>query len=238
MSSGIRPLDSGAVTLDEALTYPMSSNPGTTWAYASLPVDLLSVIVQDVSGQTLQEFFTNQIAAPIGIPEFHWGTWNGYTKGSTDAAMSARDLARLGYLGLRRGIWDNGAGLHAILEADTLQWLTNWASNLQSATRFESARPFFAAESSSHAFYGHLFWTNRTGKGLGSSVPIDAYYMHGFKNALCIVIPSLDMVVVRLAPGGNSVVPTFPAEFMEKIMAAVISDDRSPEALVRADAKR
>jgi CubicO group peptidase (beta-lactamase class C family) len=216
----------------------MSSSPATTWAYASLPVDLLSVIVQDLSGQTLRDFFSTHISAPIEIPDFHWGSWNDYTKGSTDAALSARDLARLGYLSLRQGSWDNGGGLKVVVEADTLAWLTSWDARLQTAKYFESVRPFFARDSSSMNYYGHLFWTNRTGDGLGSSVPADAYYMHGFKEALCIVIPSLDMVVVRLARRGDGVVPTFRADFMAMIMAAVVSDSILPEEPVTQDVRR
>ena len=53
----------------------------------------------------------------------------------------------------------------------------------------------------SQNYCGYLWWTNRTGEALGPDVPRDAYYMSGYSMKTCIVIPILDMVIVR--PGSN-----------------------------------
>jgi hypothetical protein len=36
------------------LTQPVGGPPGVVWAYASVPVDLLSLILENVTGQTLE----------------------------------------------------------------------------------------------------------------------------------------------------------------------------------------
>jgi CubicO group peptidase (beta-lactamase class C family) len=232
MSSGIQSADNVAftLTLDEALAYPMSAAPGEKWSYASLPVNLLSVVVQNVAGQSLQNFFSAQIAEPIGAVISSWGLWEGYTAGAGRASLTARNLARFGYLALRKGQWDNGSGLDQVIRRDTISLLTEWASFLETTASFESVPPFFAPDPEAHHYYGHLFWTNRLQRSLGSSVPADAYYLHGFKDNLCIVIPSLDMIVVRLATNGPGMDPAFRSEFMSRIMAAVISDSDINEA--------
>ena len=46
--------------------------------------------------------------------------------------------------------------------------------------------------------YGGLFWLNRG--GALPDVPRDAYWPAGFVGQNTVVIPSLDMVVVRLGP--------------------------------------
>ena len=111
-----------------------------------------------------------------------------------------------------------------MIRRDTISLLTEWASFLDATTSFESVPPFFAPDAEARHYYGHLFWTNRLQRSLGNSVPADAYYMHGFKDNLCIVIPSLDMIVVRLATGGPGMDPAFRSEFMSRIMAALVSD--------------
>ena len=108
MSSGIQSADNVAftLTLNEALTYPMSAPPGERWSYVSLPVNLLSIVVQNVSGQSLQSFFATHIAGPIGGVISSWGTWAGYPRGSWTRYRSL--LAILPALVISRFERDNG----------------------------------------------------------------------------------------------------------------------------------
>ncbi len=74
-----------------------------------------------------------------------------------------------------------------------------------------------------HLDYGHLFWTNRTQVRLGKDVPADAFYMSGWGKQICCVIPSLDMVVVRLGPKRVlNDIQEYYREFLAPIMAAVV----------------
>lgn len=234
MSSGIQPADSKAFSLSaqEAFTYPMSAAPGELWSYASLPVNFLSVVVEKASGQSLQDFFMEHIGGPIGAPVASWESWEGYTAGGAGARISARNLARIGYLALQRGRWHDGTAPKQVVSSESMSFITSWPAFLDSAALFESVEPHFAPDPESHQYYGSLFWTNRQNKSLGPTVPADAYYMHGFRDNLCVVIPSLNMVVVRLASSGPGMDPAFHSEFIRRVVDAVVElDDRpDPEA--------
>jgi CubicO group peptidase (beta-lactamase class C family) len=142
MSSGIESADGIAftLTLDEALAYPVSAAPGEEWSYVSLPVNLLSVIIQNVTGESLRSFFTSRIAGPIGASLASWGTWAGYTTGAGQASLTARNLARVGYLTLREGQWKDASGLKSVISAASIRLLKTWDPFLQGADLYESSR--------------------------------------------------------------------------------------------------
>lgn len=226
MSSGIEPRDGQPATFplvifDDALTYPMSAQPGTEWAYTSLVPNLLSVSLQGITASSLRSYFNLQILNPIGVPAIsstNWATWFDYTNGAAGAKISARNVARLGYLLLHQGNW-NGT---QILNPQTVAAWTNWEPALEFATLFKIAGVGFATDPDSHFYYGGgLFWTNREGRSLGLSVPVDAFYMHGWNDNLVITIPSLDLIAVRLSGGGPGADPQFRRDFTNLIVGAV-----------------
>jgi CubicO group peptidase (beta-lactamase class C family) len=90
--------------------------------------------------------------------------------------MSARDWARLGNLYLQDGVW-NGERL---LPEGFVKFVSTVAS-----TWAADKRPI----------YGGFFWINGTGAW---PVPTSAYYMLGAGGQLVFIIPSHDLVVVRL----------------------------------------
>jgi CubicO group peptidase (beta-lactamase class C family) len=88
----------------------------------------------------------------------------------------ARDWARLGNLYLQDGVW-NG---QRILPPGFVQFASTLA-------------PAWAADG--RPIYGGFFWINGDG---GFPVPTDAYYMAGAGGQFTMIIPSHDLVVVRL----------------------------------------
>jgi CubicO group peptidase (beta-lactamase class C family) len=89
---------------------------------------------------------------------------------------SARDWARLGNLYLQDGVWK---GERILPEA---------------YVRFVST-PAPAWELDKRPEYGGFFWTNRMGR---FPLPEDAYFMAGAGGQFTIIVPSHDMVIVRL----------------------------------------
>jgi CubicO group peptidase (beta-lactamase class C family) len=226
MASGLTPYDGPYKEDYEANVFAqrVEAPPGTVWAYASVPVDLLSYIVEDVTGHMLGDFFNDEIGAPIGAARVAFPGFSGHSGGSGGpgggAQFTARDLARIGYLLLHRGAWERDGHLEQIISTDRVAQFTHWAPTLEN-TKWR--QPNFAFEPNANQYYGYLFWNNRTGQGLGSAVPRDACYMSGWGRQICAVIPSLDMVVVRL--GGNRTLnehPEFYPEFFSRVMAAVV----------------
>lgn len=234
MSSGLDPYDGPyqdrEAYADLILSRRMEAEPGKVWAYASAPVDLLSLIVEHVSGQKLGDFFNAQIAEPIGAAPVVFSTFRDHSAGSGGpsggARLAPRDLARIGYLLLHRGRWHSERGDQQILRPETVSRITQWAPELATATyRLPNLGP--PGDDGALHYYGYLFWTNRTQQGLGQRVPADAFYMSGWGKQICCVIPSLDMVVVRLGPHRphNEQRDYYP-RFLTPIIAAVVDDAR------------
>ncbi len=89
------------------LDRPMVEDPGTRWNYNTGDAHMLSAIVQKKSGQTLSEFAAANLFAPIGITSVNWpADRQGISFGGRGIYMTARDMARFGYLYAREGVWD------------------------------------------------------------------------------------------------------------------------------------
>jgi CubicO group peptidase (beta-lactamase class C family) len=205
MSSGLHhnwfrdPPFAGEVMPDQvrdALSLPFDETPGTTWEYAQTPVTLLLHMVERAVKVDIQAWAQQNLFGPIGIEA---GTWNwerdraGNTEGWAHLHMRPADWARLGYLMLKKGNW-NGTQLIS-------------KSNV---TRSISRIPINQA-------YGHLFWLNGGDEAVWPDVygrdhgrespwpgaPADTFAMVGMRNQRVWVIPSLDMVIVRMGEPGE-----------------------------------
>jgi CubicO group peptidase (beta-lactamase class C family) len=229
MSSGLDPYDGPYNDLDAyadlILARKVEAEPGKLWAYSSSSVDLLSLIVENVSGQLMGDFFNEQIARPIGSAPLEFPKFREHSGGSGGpkggARIATRDLARLGYLLLHDGSWRDETGHKQVFSPETVHLITRWAPQLEEAVFREpnlgSPKP------NAQKYYGYLIWTNRTQQPLGKTVPADAFYFSGWGKQTCCVIPSLDMVVVRLGPHAehNNHLEYYP-EFLSRIMAGIV----------------
>jgi CubicO group peptidase (beta-lactamase class C family) len=234
MSSGLAPFDGpyDAYTESLVLSRRVEAAPEKVWAYSSSEVDVLSLIVENVTGKTLQAFFTQEIAGPIGLGAVTWESFSGHTKASAGLKMSARDLARVGYLLLRGGTW----GVAPVLSSARVTTHTSWAPFLSSAVfRVPQAQMgsdptrFFANDPQTPQYYGWLFWTNRTGAAMGAAAPRDAAFMDGWGKQACFVVPSLDLVVVRLgAKAALNDVRDYWPQFWSRLLKAVASAPPPP----------
>lgn len=223
MNSGIEPHDAPfdpGYTETFLLERPIQATPGSVWAYSSLSVDLASLILQDTAGSSLAAFLDQQVLAPIGAGAT-WDTLEGssVTKASSSARVSSYDLARVGYLLLHGGTW---AGQPIVSQAQ-VDRVTGWAPELAGVAFQATPGSPFVVPTDAPEQYGYLFWTNRQHRALGTPVPGDAYYGHGYGEDLLIVVPSENLIVVRMGsqPTGQSAVP-FRGELMRRIMAGIV----------------
>ncbi|MBT8398693.1 MAG: beta-lactamase family protein, partial [Gemmatimonadetes bacterium] len=89
------------------LDYPMDADPGTVWEYNSGASVLLGKIVQVATGQRIDDWARENLFHPIGIDDFYWKiTPAGEVDTEGGLYLSAQDLARIGYLFLRDGMWE------------------------------------------------------------------------------------------------------------------------------------
>ena len=153
-----------------AASRPLAHTPGTRWAYSSGDAMLLSGVIQKATGMAAGDYAQQVLFEPLGISQVEW--WKdaaGHTLTYCCLDMTSRSYARLGLLFLNDGNW----GGEQIVPA---QWVTD----------------AFTTVPDSDGQYGFMWWI---GALPGSGDPV--YMADGFDLQLILVIPSLDLVVVR-----------------------------------------
>ncbi|MDO8124009.1 MAG: serine hydrolase [Candidatus Hermodarchaeota archaeon] len=89
------------------LDRPMEYAPGETWVYNTGGSHLLSAIVSEAAGQNTTVFADEFLFSPLGITYWWWpGDPQGAAMGGSDLYLRPRDIAKIGYLCLRGGVWD------------------------------------------------------------------------------------------------------------------------------------
>ena len=142
------------------------------------------MIINQETGKDLFEEFRDRIAFPLQMEDFvmEEDTYYHYElQYSIHPAypfkMSARDMARIGYLYLRNGKWKN----QQIIPS---KWIK------------ETAYPYSIANSLYG--YGYMWWTGTRG-GLFPNVHVKehSYYASGWGGQKVIVLPYRDLVIVH-----------------------------------------
>ncbi|WP_405490020.1 serine hydrolase domain-containing protein [Nocardia sp. NBC_00511] len=186
--------DGAAIATDEvlqSLESPVAFAPGTTFQYAQAALVLLPKIVEITTGLDFQDFVQRELMSPLGIDRDHW-VWlrdrSGNTAINGGLAMRADDVARLGQLMLDNGRW----GDRQLVDADYIQ-------------QAQQGTP-------GNPGYGFLFWLNSGDSYKTATVPVakvfdhamfpgaprDLYSFVGALGQFIAVVPSRDMVIVRL----------------------------------------
>jgi CubicO group peptidase (beta-lactamase class C family) len=90
------------------LDLPTVAPPGSLFEYCNGGSFLLSAMVQEATELKAAEFARDRLFEPLGITDFQWPeNPQGINIGWGELRMRPHDLARIGYLYLRGGRWDN-----------------------------------------------------------------------------------------------------------------------------------
>lgn len=90
------------------LDLPANRPPGAHFQYFSLNSHLLSGCVQQVSGKPLADYVAETVFEPIGLKKFGWpADPQQASHGWGDLRLSSHDMARLGWLILQDGRWND-----------------------------------------------------------------------------------------------------------------------------------
>ncbi len=117
--------------------------PGA-FSYNSLNTYMLSVLIQEKTGESLSDFLRSRLFSPLGITDFFWETCpKGFEKGGWGLYLRPEDMAKIGLLVLNGGVW-NG---HKILP----KGFVNAATHTQ--TKTGGVSELFD--------YGYQIWTGR-----------------------------------------------------------------------------
>jgi hypothetical protein len=151
--------------------------------------------------------------------------------------METRDFARFGYLMLRNGAWNNGTGLQQLVRSDLIARCKQWPAFLMNVTDGpgNDMRWWTMDDPPSHFLHTwHGWWVNWSPDWPGSMrplwpfVPKDAFWMSGSGKDICVIIPSLDLIIAHQTAraGGLEQVlnahPEFFSTMLSKVMDAVV----------------
>ena len=170
----------GINSFDYAANLPQQWLPNTVGRYRNsdpVLINYLNRLGIERTGKDYHTFPQRELFDKLGIRTMVMETYpygNFLTQGYEFA--SARDWARLGNLYLQEGLW-NGEQLLP-------KGFTKFVSRL--------AEPWLA---DGRPIYGGLFWVNGDGR---LPIPKDAYMMLGAGGQSVTIIPSHDLVIVRL----------------------------------------
>ena len=175
----------GASVAQRATSWPLLYRPGTRFRYANNDI-LLSVLaaqaqhldrktVTDGAMSAKQEFDPYSFFQQLGMTRTYAETdWQGSYILSSQVWTTARDLGRLGLLYLNNGMW-NGERLLP----------ENWREYVSAPSGPQPEDGKFG--------YGATFWLMNRSEG----TPKDAFAGFGNRGQYLVIIPSLDLVIVR-----------------------------------------
>lgn len=82
--------------------------PGTSFYYNDGDPQLISAVIQKVTNKTLEEFAAENLFNPLDIKNYQWEKHSdGVTFGAVGLWLIPRDMAKIGKLMVRNGIWTN-----------------------------------------------------------------------------------------------------------------------------------
>ncbi len=156
------------------LDRPMASAPGNIFNYDSGNPHLLSAIITKLTGLSAEGYAKARLFGPLGISAWNWRhDPQGISTGGYGLALQPRDMAKIGYLYLRNGQWEDKALVPPDWVARTGHATVNM--NLPSEPELR---------------YANFFW----------ALPKKHVYMAvGYHCQLIMVDPELDIVLVATA---------------------------------------
>jgi len=162
---------------------PMTGRPGGTWGYNSGAAILSCAIIRELSSQSADEFARRELFAPIGIGGETWfkSPFDGLPHCGGGLNLRPIDMARIGYLVLRHGRWNDRQIVRS-----------GWIDS--STTRLSQGPELIF--SSYNSGYGYFWWTFPTQRGGADAGVIAA---SGAGGQWIFIVPSLDLVVAIAA---------------------------------------
>lgn len=159
-----------------------SHAPGTFFYYNNWDFNVLGAILEQRTGGSMFRSFSEWIAEPIGMQDFieadgHYKFADTSRYAYYHFTMTARDLARYGWLYLNHGRWRNKAVLPEV-------WVR------------ESTRPLSKAWSG--IAYGYMWWATTGEMQFGVVVGPNSYSARGAGGQFLVILPAHRMVIAHL----------------------------------------
>ncbi|WP_025786134.1 serine hydrolase [Sporosarcina sp. D27] len=176
--------------------------PGESWAYRGIGIDTLTKVIENATGKSIAEILAEQAFNKMGFTETGWyselnenlvdvirdpdnSSWyDGKSVSGNERNMyvSARELAKWGYLHLKQGYIND----EMIVSSEII----NMATSLQSPDLIDKELPQ----------NGCLWFVKELPASkteIGELVPKGAFQILGYTGVTLLVIPQFDLVAVR-----------------------------------------
>jgi CubicO group peptidase (beta-lactamase class C family) len=188
------------------LDHPMAVAPGTSFNYSGGNSHLLSAILSKVTGKSAYAYAGEKLFGPLGIDDVLWrADPQGVSGGGAGLYLKPRDMAKIGYLWLRGGVWEEKQILPASwiegVRAANVEIPESWARDLR---------------------YGLQFWV-MPGR--------DVWMAIGTHRQLVVVMPKLDIVAVVTSsarfpsPSARASTPRYGFGTLVDYLAAAVTSD-------------
>lgn len=149
------------------LDLPMEEEPGTRFEYCNSASFLLSAIIQETTGMNALDYAIKNLFTPLGISDVEWpSNPQGISIGWGELNMTPQDMAKFGYLYLKKGVWDG----KQVIPSD---WVETSTRKHISTNTLEDG-------------YGYQWWVDDSG----------IYMALGYAGQYIVVLPEQEMVVV------------------------------------------
>ncbi len=155
------------------LDQPIADSPGQRFVYSSGVTELLAQVLKKATGRHADEYAAVHLFGPLGIRSFHWKhSPTGHPDTEGGLYLEPRDLAKLGLLYMKDGVWD---GTRLLPEG--------WVAS--------STKAAVVADPKTGFEYGFQWWVVPTTSG---RPPVFAAW--GIGGQYLLVVPSLDLMTV------------------------------------------
>lgn len=156
------------------LDRPMSNAPGEHFYYNSGNPHLVSAILGELTGKSASDYANDKLFGPLGITGSYWRhDAQGISNGGGGLMLLPRDMAKIGYLYLRRGVWED----KQLLPPEWIDRVSHATINMN-------------ASFTPNLHYSDFFW----------ALPNKNVYMAvGYHCQLIMVFPAQDIVAVTTA---------------------------------------
>ncbi len=194
-----------------AIALEQQHEPDTVWLYNGPAIQTLEEVLERAIGEDVGDYAQANLFGPLGMDVHFMRDTSGAPPVAFGLQAGCLDMARFGLMALRGGQWGN----EQVVSADYMKAATSTSTDLNGA-------------------YGYLWWVNsdppwidadqtlETSGRFMPNVPLDAYAALGMFDQTVLILPTQNMVVVRLGPAYGAPVSELSRDLARLAVDAVV----------------
>ena len=182
------------------LDQPMAEEPGRTFVYNSGVTQLIAQVLRQATRRMPDDYAAEHLFRPLGIDSYYWKrTPTGLADAEGGLYLTARDLARIGQLYLKDGVWD---GQRLLPES--------WVRDSTAPAVISPAEPGQERD------YGYQWWSLPYGPRAAR-----AFAAIGYGGQMLVGVPEHELLVVLTGWNIYDRPPVSSRFALERVLAAV-----------------